>query len=40
VDGFPIIRHWHIVHRKNKRFSNVAKTFKDFLLKEAPSLIP
>ena len=40
VDGFPIIRHWHIVHRKNKRFSKVAKTFKDFLLKEAPSLIP
>jgi len=40
VDGFPIIRHWHVVHRKNKRFSNVAKTFKDFLLKEAPSLVP
>jgi LysR family transcriptional regulator, low CO2-responsive transcriptional regulator len=40
VNGFPIIRHWHVVHRKNKRFSKVAKTFKDFLLKEAPSLIP
>lgn len=40
VQGFPIMRHWHIVHRKNKRFSRVAKTFKEFLLKEAPALIP
>lgn len=40
VQGFPIMRHWHIVHRKNKRFSHVAKTFKEFLLKEAPELIP
>lgn len=39
VQGFPIMRHWYIVHRKNKRFSNVAKTFKDFLLKEASSLM-
>lgn len=39
VQGFPIMRHWHIVHRKNKRFSNVAKTFKDFLLKEASDLM-
>ncbi|SDH00060.1 LysR family transcriptional regulator [Nitrosomonas sp. Nm132] len=39
VQGFPIMRHWHIVHRKNKRFSNVAKTFKDFLLKEASGLM-
>lgn len=40
VQGFPIMRHWHIVHRKNKRFSKVAKIFKEFLLKEAPALIP
>lgn len=39
VQGFPIMRHWYIVHRKNKRFSNVAKTFKDFLLKEASGLM-
>lgn len=39
VQGFPIIRHWYVVHRKNKRFSQVVKTFKDFLLKEASSLI-
>lgn len=39
VQGFPIMRHWYIVHWKNKRFSNVAKTFKDFLLKEASGLM-
>lgn len=39
VEGFPIIRHWYVVHRKHKRFSNVAKTFKEFLLIEAPALL-
>ena len=39
VQGFPIMRHWYVVHRKNKRFSQVVKTFKDFLLKEASSLM-
>ncbi|SFP61064.1 DNA-binding transcriptional regulator, LysR family [Nitrosomonas cryotolerans] len=40
VQGFPIIRHWHIVNRKNKRLSNVARVFKEFLLVEAPGLMP
>lgn len=40
VQGFPIMRYWHIVYRKNKRLSGVAKAFKDFLLKEAPGLMP
>ena len=40
VQGFPIIRYWHIVNRKNKRLSGVAQAFKDFLLKEAPELMP
>lgn len=40
VQGFPIMRYWHIVHRKNKRLSGVAQAFKDFLLKEAPGLMP
>ncbi|MDR2195659.1 MAG: LysR family transcriptional regulator [Gallionellaceae bacterium] len=35
VTGFPIGRHWHIVHRKNKRLSVAARTFQDFLLEEA-----
>lgn len=40
VQGFPIMRYWHIVNRKNKRLSGVAQAFKDFLLKEAPGLMP
>jgi LysR family transcriptional regulator, low CO2-responsive transcriptional regulator len=40
VEGFPIMRHWHVVHRKNKRLSTVAQAFRTFLLKEAPGLMP
>jgi LysR family transcriptional regulator, low CO2-responsive transcriptional regulator len=40
VQGFPIIRYWYIVNRKNKRLTGVAQAFKDFLLKEAPGLMP
>ena len=32
VQNFPIQRHWYVVHRKGKRLSTVAQTFKDFLL--------
>lgn len=32
VKGFPIMRHWHIVHRRGKRLGAGAKAFKDFLL--------
>lgn len=39
VQGFPILRHWHIVNRKNKRLSAVAQTFNEFLLKEAAALM-
>jgi DNA-binding transcriptional LysR family regulator len=35
VEGFPILRHWFVVHRENKRLSNIATAFKAFLLKEA-----
>ncbi|MHB1299692.1 MAG: LysR substrate-binding domain-containing protein [Burkholderiales bacterium] len=35
VEGFPIIRHWYLVHRLNKRLSSVAEAFKSFLLKRA-----
>ena len=40
VQGFPIVRHWHVVHREHKRLSSVAQAFKEFLLKEAPDLMP
>lgn len=32
VAGFPILRQWHAVHRKNKRLSAVAERFLSFLL--------
>ena len=32
VSNFPIMRHWYIVHRTNKRLSPVAQAFKAFLL--------
>lgn len=35
VEGFPIMRHWHIVHRKHKRLSSAAHAFKKFLLAES-----
>ena len=39
VQGFPIIRYWHVVNRKNKRLSSVANAFREFLLKEAAELL-
>ena len=38
VAGFPIIRHWHLVHRKNKQLSTAAHAFQSYLLEEAPKL--
>ncbi len=38
AEHFPILRHWYIVHRKNKRLSGAAQAFKQFLLNEAERL--
>jgi len=38
VEYFPIVRHWYIAHRKAKRLSNAAHSFKQFLLTEAEKL--
>jgi DNA-binding transcriptional LysR family regulator len=38
VEQFPVVRHWYIVHRQNKRLSTVAQAFKEFLLNEAERL--
>jgi DNA-binding transcriptional LysR family regulator len=32
VEGFPILRHWYVVHRTDKRLSPVAEAFKTFVL--------
>ena len=39
VESFPILRHWFVVHRQNKRLSPVAAGFKAFLLQEAAQLM-
>ena len=39
VEGFPIMRHWYIVHRQGKRFSTIAHGFKEFVTTEAHSLL-
>lgn len=37
VEGFPIRRQWHLVHRKNKYFSMAASVFAQFVLTQARS---
>jgi len=37
VEGFPIMRHWYVVHRADKRLSPVAQAFKAFVLESAGS---
>ena len=39
VESFPIMRHWFIVHRVNKRLSLISLAFKKFLLDEAAQLM-
>ena len=34
VEDFPIMRHWYLVHRADKRLSPVAQAFKQFVLDE------
>jgi len=35
AEGFPIMRHWYIVHRRDKRLSAASQAFRDLLLEEA-----
>lgn len=39
VQGFPLMLHWYVVHRRNKRLPPVAQAFKDFLLSDGAALI-
>ncbi len=34
VEGFPLQRHWYVIHPESKRLSIVAQTFLDFLFTE------
>jgi len=39
VEGFPILRQWHVVHRREKRLSPIAVAFRDFVFREAPRFV-
>lgn len=39
VQGFPLMLHWYLVHRRNKRLPPVAQAFRQFLLSEGAALI-
>jgi DNA-binding transcriptional LysR family regulator len=39
VQGFPLMLHWYVVHRRNKRLTPVAQAFKTFLMSDGAALI-
>jgi hypothetical protein len=39
VDGFPLMLHWYVVHRHEKRLPPVARAFHRFLLDEGAQRI-
>lgn len=39
VEHFPLIRHWFVAHRSNKRLSTAALSFKHFLLNNAEKIM-
>jgi DNA-binding transcriptional LysR family regulator len=39
VQGFPLMLHWYMVHKRTKRLPPVAQAFKDFLLSDGAKLI-
>lgn len=40
AETFPIVRHWHLVHRRGKRLSPVAAAFADFVRTEGTHAVP
>ena len=39
VQGFPLMLHWYVVHRRNKRLPPVAQAFRSYLLNDGAALI-
>jgi DNA-binding transcriptional LysR family regulator len=39
VQGFPLMLHWYVVHRRGKQLPPVAQAFKNFLLADGARLI-
>lgn len=40
VEGFPVVRQWHIAHRTGKRLPAVAEKFRRFVVENAADLVP
>jgi len=40
VQGFPLARHWHVVHCSDRPLPPAARDFRQFLLAEAGALLP
>ena len=40
VEGFPIVRHWYVAHRTQKRLSAAASAFRNMLLALEPASVP
>jgi len=38
VEGFPVVRQWHLVYRRGKRLSPPAQAFREFVMQEARHL--
>ena len=38
VEGFPVMKKWHLVYRTGKRMSPIAQAFHDFVLNSAESI--
>ena len=39
VEGFPIMRKWRLVHRRDRALSPAARAFAEFVVREAPKLV-
>lgn len=39
VEHFPLLRHWYVAHRSNKRLSTAAIAFKEFLLTKSNHVV-
>lgn len=40
VEDFPLMTHWHVIHRRQKQLSTVAQSFLQFVLDEAEQHLP
>ena len=39
VEQFPILRHWYLIHRNDKRLTPIAQAFEDFVISHAPKIV-